>query len=403
MRFLYQNTCFIPENKIKAQAEKLTSGVQNSYLDPKNSIDLKQILQLKKEKVSDKLRYLLVLGVGGSNLGAKAVYDALYGYFDLLEPRRFPKIIFLDTNDTLSLAKLQNFLKKEITSPDQILINIISKSGATLETLTNLKILEPNLAQLKNRLVITSLSGSNLTQTAQKQKISFLPVPGNISGRFSVFSSVGLFPLAAANINLNQLLNGAKSTTQTSLSKNTLHNPAALSAVIAYLNLQNRKSIHNYFFFHPELESLGKWCRQLTAESLGKNGQGITPLVSIGSTDLHSMVQLYLDGPKDKFTVFISGRHLADNNQTLAAKTVKALYQSTLKAYQKQKLPFVQLILDDISSRSLGQFMQFKMIETLYLGKLLNLNPFNQPAVELYKKQARQLLKTISKPAPGVK
>jgi len=168
--------------------------------------------------------------------------------------------------------------------------------------------------------------------------------------------------------------------------------------------------------FNSELESLGKWYRQLLGESIGKEKDkdgnsinfGITPTVSVGSTDLHSMGQLYIGGPKDKLTTFIWAA-LPKNTQDISSslfpnlvegidgKTTQyvmdAILDGTKNAYEKNKLPFMEVVMENISEKSLGEFMQFKMMEMLYLGKLLNINPFDQPSVEEYKSEVRKILK----------
>jgi glucose-6-phosphate isomerase len=171
------------------------------------------------------------------------------------------------------------------------------------------------------------------------------------------------------------------------------------------------------FLFANDLESLGKWCRQLMAESLGKEfnrkgktaNVGITPDVSIGSTDLHSMAQLYLGGPHDKFTVFLS---VENSNSHISVPRLKgysnlvygiqgkslesimgAIFEGTKGAFRKGKRPFMEIKLPGKSEYALGQFLQFKMIETIYLGFLLGVNPFDQPNVESYKEETRRILR----------
>jgi glucose-6-phosphate isomerase len=185
-------------------------------------------------------------------------------------------------------------------------------------------------------------------------------------------------------------------------------NPALKSAIVLFSQNKAGLNINDNFIFHSELESLGKWCRQLMAESLGKNGKGITPTVSVGSTDLHSMVQLYLGGPKDKITSFIySGKSdaikipdqlslsgLVENiNGRPVSSVIKAILEGTKTAYSKKNLPFIELIIDEINEYELGAFLQFKMVETMFLGQLLEVNAFDQPNVEDYKVETRELLK----------
>lgn len=410
MEFFYKDTCLISEKDIKKTGEIIAPYLRhlrtvsqiNTYDFPESSINLpfdndllEDVLKVKKEKVTGKLKYLIVVGIGGSNLGARAVYDALRGYFDILEPDRFPKIIFLDTNDPAFLRKTEEFLNLKVKKPEEVLINAISQSGETTETIVNLEfivnILKRCFTEAKNRLVITTEFQSKFWEIAKEKGILALRLPEKVGGRYSVFSSVGLFPLVSVGIDIKELLNGAKEMREQCLKEDFLKNPAILSAITLFLNFKRGKIINDNFLFHPELESLGKWYRQLIAESLGKEkdidgnivNTGITPTVSIGSIDLHSMAQLYLGGPKDKFTTFVwSGND----------KIMKAIYEGVKRAYIKKGLPFAEVILPDISAYSLGQFLQFKMTEMMLLGNLMHVNAFNQPNIEDYKKEIRDIL-----------
>lgn len=363
-------------------------------------------------------KYIIDIGIGGSNLGTKAVYDALYGYYDNIEPDRFPKMIFLDTNDETYLAKLIAFLNK-ITDPNEIVINAISKSGGTTETIANLEMiyqaLIPRFPKIKDRIVITTDEGSKLWNHAQNMGIATLGIPAQVGGRYSVLSAVGLFPLALCGVDIEALRQGAEDMRQQCISSNTTTNPAALSATILYLHAKQGKIIHDTFLFLPQLESLGKWYRQLMGESIGKEHDvqgavvhaGITPTVSIGSTDLHSVGQLYLGGPKDKVTTFVSGEK-CDMEARLpeelafplvpslegrrASELMHAILSGVQAAYTKQELPYMSVSLDGVNEHEIGAFFQFKMIEMMYLGKLMNVNPFDQPHVELYKVETRRVL-----------
>ncbi|KKU57245.1 MAG: Glucose-6-phosphate isomerase, partial [candidate division WWE3 bacterium GW2011_GWB1_47_11] len=196
---------------------------------------------------------------------------------------------------------------------------------------------------------------------------------------FSVFTAVGLFPLLCANINVVSLLEGAMEIRRLALDEDPKRNTVAMSAIATFLNSRNGKDITNTFLFGPRLESLGKWNIQLIAETLGKEGKGITPTVSIGSNDLHTTYQLYMDGPKDKFFTFVN-THKQDGG------VADAIYKAVKGSFAENGLPFVELLLDDITEKELGAFMQFKMMEVLYLAKLMGVSPFGQPEVEKYKK-----------------
>ncbi|MBI4215653.1 MAG: hypothetical protein HY602_02930 [Parcubacteria group bacterium] len=442
MNLLYQNV-LISLNDIQQLNQRLAPYLEhlqkvtqtNDYVFNESSINLpfdKQLLnaviKTKKQKISKRLKYILVIGIGGSNLGTKAIYDALYGYKDALEPKRFPKIFFLDTNSPQYLSALGNFLSKNIKSPQNILINAISKTGATTETIANLEFILKTLEglpqfkdfnALADRLVITTDPSSKLAKICEEKRIAALPIPPIVGGRYSVMSPVGLFPLAACGADIARLLEGAQKMRDLCLAPDLAKNPSMLSAAILYSHYQNGKNINDNFCFHPELESLGKWYRQLMGECLGKEKDldgntvnvGITPTVSIGSTDLHSMGQLYLGGPKDKITTFVWSRlettkpavpaklYFPDLIDHIEGKNMRqiteAIYEGTKLAYAKKELPFMEIILNGLDEYSLGEFLQFKMIEIMLLGNLLNINAFDQPNVDLYKTETKKILTQI--------
>lgn len=433
MRFLFKDS-LVSEKELEYTSKSLKDYLKHlrmvsekkDYSFDESSINLSfdenllsEVENLKNKKVNPKLRYIIDIGIGGSNLGAKAVYDALFGYSDLLEPDRYPKIIFADTVDPEILEKIGKLLQ-QIEDPDELLINAISKSGGTTETIVNLEVI---LAYLKNkfpeileRLVITTDTGSKMEQVCKQNNIDYLTVPKLVGGRYSVFSAVGLFPLLSAGVDIKSLREGAKMTRDRCLNEDILSNPALISAIVLYLENLKGKVINDNFFFHPELESIGKWYRQLMGESIGKEenleglkvNAGITPTVSLGSTDLHSMAQLYFGGPKDKVTTFIYTSSINGNVLVplegdflklvdgVSGKSVYevmgAIYEGVKATYRSRQIPFMEVILEDLSEKSLGQFLQFKMIEMMFLGKLLKINSFDQPNVEEYKIATKKIL-----------
>jgi glucose-6-phosphate isomerase len=235
--------------------------------------------------------------------------------------------------------------------------------------------------------------------------IDLLSIPKQVGGRYSVLSPVGLFPLAMANINVESLLKGAEEMRNICL-ENSSENYALNSSVFQFLFWKQGKSIHNSFYFHPELESLGKWYRQLMGESIGKDQKGITPIVSIGSVDHHSMVQLYWGGPADKTTEIVYSQKtqdciipteqlfpsLSSTKGKNTSEIVAAIQQGTSLTYDRQKQPHFEIVFDGINEHELGAYMQYKMIEILYLARLMNINAFDQPQVELYKTETRKIL-----------
>lgn len=434
MKFLFEKSSMLPVEDVRKTAETLQEytvrlqevAKKGTYEEAESSINLpadksitEQSIALKTKLVPPAFKYFIDIGIGGSNLGAKAVYDALYGFFDVIQPDRFAKMIFADTNDPEFLHRLAEFLKTKIASLDEVIINIISKSGGTTETVSNFEIifaaLHEKFPDIAKRVVVTTDEGSKLWNTAKEKDLEILTLPKPVGGRYCVFSNVGLFPLACAGVDIQSLIAGARDMRDTCISSADT-NPAVLSASILYLHSKAGKNINDNFIFHGELESVGKWYRQLMGESIGKEhdldgkvvNAGITPTVSIGSTDLHSMAQLYYGGPRDKITTFISteknredatvpaSQYLEGLVPTVSGKNASfimhAIAQAVKISYTHQSMPFTEVIWEDVSPRAIGAFLQFKMIEMMYLAQLMNVNAFDQPHVEIYKVEMKKIL-----------
>lgn len=435
MKFTYKKTCLLDERLlvqeskrvipyIQKLAQKVRAGgynfLESSLNLPSDKTHLDEVMRCVKKFKTKVLKYIVVVGIGGSNLGTKAVYDALFGAYDTLEPDRFPKILFSDTVDSEWMKKCITLIQKKTTSPKEVLFIFVSKSGGTTETIANteslLSILKKKWNTITERCVVITDEGSKLALLASRQNIQLLFIPQYVGGRYSVFSPVGLFPLALAGIDSGALMEGARAMRTACLSEKFEKNPAFQSAVIHFLLSLEKRTIADTFLFYPSLESLGKWYRQLLAESIGKeidkDGRvvhcGLTPTVSIGSTDLHSMGQLYLGGPQDKIATFVSvisqlnqitvprkplfGGLVDESSGKKLSDIMNAILGGVKKTYQKKKIPFCEIVLENVSPRSLGAFMQFKMMEVMFLGDLFNVNAFDQPNVEEYKIETRHLL-----------
>ena len=394
---------------------------KGEYGEPESSICLPAdqalllgVSAVYREKVRVPLKYVVLVGIGGSNLGVKAVYDALAGYGDAFRGDNRPRMIFLDTNDEEITRISAAHLLKNIGDSKELIIAVVSKSGKTTETIANAEYiiheLKNRFPEIEERVVIITDEESTLRDAARKRNMTVLTIPKQIGGRFSVFAAVGLFPLMAAGFDIEKFRAGASEIRASCLSSETGKNPALEGAVFLAYWYRKGKAIHDSFFFNPELESLGKWYRQLLGESIGKSEKvGITPIISVGSTDLHSLGQLYLGGPKDRTTLFVASKS-ADNKVRVPSERIfpnlipsikgktfseimKAIREGVKIAYQKNELPFSEAVFEKITERELGFFMEWKMIETMYLGQLLGVNVFDQPEVELYKKETERILK----------
>lgn len=394
---------------------KAYEAPESSINLPNDAALLEQVKEVAHTVVTPEMKYSIVVGIGGSNLGTKAVYDAVYGAKDLLEPNRFPKMLFAETTDPEWLYSAQSLLA-QLKAPEEVLITVISKSGGTTETLANFEVmmhtLKEKFGDVTGRVVVITDEGSKLWEAAGAQQLQRLAIPAPVGGRYSVLSAVGLLPLLSVGINITELRKGASDLLDRVFGDDNI---AAQSAAVLAQSLERGKVINDNFLFHPELESVGKWYRQLMGESVGKeqslSGQtvhaGITPTVSLGSTDLHSVGQLYLGGPKDKLTTFVSALRVAavtvptervfpDLVPVVSGKTAEqimtAILEGTKIAYQKAELPYMEVVLDNLEVYSLGAYLQFKMVEMMYLGQLLSVNSFDQPNVESYKIETKRLL-----------
>lgn len=423
MDFSYHETSLIDQSTIEEIAQRLIPYIKElkektaggGYDFPEASLQLPfddtlltEVEALVEQKESDELRAVVVVGIGGANLGTWAIYDAL-------KHRGFKRrLLFAETVDPVSIGNVLTELEKIYAGGGHVLLTLISKSGSTTETIANYGVIVEKLVALDpnwtKRIVVITNERSKLWDYAGEHKFSRLSIPAQVSGRYSVLSSVGLLPLTLAGINLTGLEGAARKAIEDGPKVSVEENSALASAAILYHHFLQGRTSHNTFFFAPQLRRVGQWYRQLVGESLGKEGKGITPLVSIGTTDLHSQLQLYLDGPEDKFTTFVrlkdfgvdqvitAERGLNELAEDIEGKTMAevmdAIYQGVTAIYRKQGLPFVEIELEAINAHELGYFLQTKMLETIFLGRLMGINPFDQPAVEAYKTTAREILAT---------
>lgn len=387
------------------------------YADPESSIQLprdttllKYIQEAEKRLHSPTLQYVIVIGIGGSNLGTQAVYESIAGSMNLLGDR-LPKLLFLDTVSDEKMTAVTRVLER-LTHKEDFLVVTVSKSGTTIESIANLGVIwtfiHEHFGESKDRFVVITDEGSRLWEQAGEKKIERFAIPSIVGGRFSVFTAVGLLPLALAGVAIAELLAGAAQAVTDGTSSDLTKNHSLTAACLTHLHMVNGRMIHNTFLFSPKRETLGKWGRQLLAESLGKHGKGLIPIVSIGSTDLHSMVQLYLDGPDTIFTTFVSTfiAHVhkvpahpvfpslvADIHEASLDTIMQAIHGGVKSAYEQAGRPYIDIDLGQGNAWELGYYLQFKMLETMYLGNLMDVNTFDQPAVELYKSATRELLK----------
>lgn len=404
--------------RLQQEVERVSSTRLSEYETNYASINLprdKKNIECVKKVIAQKKKLepsvMVVVGIGGSNLGTIAVQEALFGRF-YNEHIPETKVYFADTVDTDYLWDIVLLVEQELEAGKNILLNVVSKSGTTTETIANFELFLELLKRYKKEdwyehVVVTTDQGSMLWKWAVEYNVIVLAIPKIVGGRYSVFSAVGLFPLGMMNVAIEQLCTGAESVIDSCIGAGDT-NIAAVRAVLLFAQYKKNIPIHDLFLFSVDLKSIGRWYRQLMAESLGKDGKGLMPTISIGSTDLHSMAQLYLGGPNNRFTTFVTieksksnivlptfddFEKLVANIQGIPVSSImQAIFNSVYTVYKKQQLPFCSITLPEKSAFYVGQLLQTMMMEIMYLGFLFGVNPFDQPHVQLYKKETRKLL-----------
>ncbi len=359
---------------------------------------------------------LVVLGIGGSSLGAKALFTGLCHPFHNLLPaaerQGRTRLFFPDNADASTFAGLLDVIDLQRTA-----FAAITKSGGTAETWAQLLVVRERLAKagapdaLKQHIVaITDPQKGALRSVATREGWRTLPVPPGVGGRFSVFTAVGLLPAAAAGIDLDELLAGAAQMAARCQSADVFKNPAYLFASALYLlDTQRGRRIHVFMPYADALRETADWFVQLWAESLGKKPEvGPTPLRAVGATDQHSLLQLLMEGPQDKATVFVAldrprvelaiPRAFPQEPDVayLGGHSFQALLsaeqEATAAALAANGRPSLSLRMPALTARSLGELMMMMEIATAFAGPLYGVGPYDQPGVEAGKRYACGLL-----------
>ena len=373
---------------------------------------------------------VVILGIGGSYLGARTLAEALLPSYHNELPRASrngrPRYYFegngLD-NDTLT--ELIHLLRPGVgvahSREERTALVVVSKSGTTLETAAAFRVLCPILRQWHGHdwpaslvaLVTTCDASSRLYELGRRLGVperSVFPMPQDIGGRFSVFTAAGLVPAAILGLDIHRLLQGAADMTRQFLEQPFSSNIPLQYAAINYLYFDHlRKPIRILSVWSKKLEALGLWYDQLVSESLGKNETGPTPITAVQTRDLHSRGQQHQEGSRDRIihNIFVERPqqlplrlgHLHDNAdglEPLAEKSfpdlIRAAWQGTNRAYADDARPTTDLVLPRLDEYWLGQLMQMLMLATVLEGRLLGINPYGQPGVEAYKRNMRRLL-----------
>ena len=431
MRVLTHNTTGTTDGLIAAHASTLTryrtvlrdASEDRSYARPESALgavrdeeNIRLAHSIQAEFGGEQLRTLLLVGIGGSDLGTRAVYEALYGVRAGRAGNAPVTLVPFDTIETNMLSRVPDIFKK-LERPEEVLLVVVSKSGSTTETILNANVLFDRMVQqfgkeaAASRTLFIGDPDILIEGALGAAGIRHVAMPKRVGGRYSVFTPVGLVPLALLGIDVDSFCEGAGQAITASTPEEG-HGPASTMASLLFEAYLNGLTMHELFIFHPEMETLGKWYRQLLAESVGKQRHdstrvGIMPTVAIGSTDLHSLGQLVFGGPRNRFTTFVAAPSLfeggepyhADSPFTLqmleghtAGDAMHAIYKGVRSAYKNHNMPFMRIELEDINAREVGAFMGLHMASVMYLAELFNVNAFDQPAVETYKRETRRIL-----------
>ncbi len=361
-------------------------------------------------------REIVVLGIGGSALGARCIGQALGKLFE--KDNSKTRLTVLDNIDPVLLSEFEQSVDLRRT-----LFLVVTKSGGTAETLAQFlyfknRIVSKKLDWKKHFVFVTDPDGGLLRKLAgQTPGLPVFPVPQKVGGRFSALTVVGLLPAALAGFKIDNILTGARKGRTESLKSNTVLNPAWRLALTQYLLYKKGKSITVFWPYAQKLRGLADWYGQLLAESIGKKFDrkgrrvevGITPVAALGASDQHAQNQLYNEGPNDKLFLFLEvARPETDlkisrdvnwhppelsylENLSFNRLLLKEL-EGTFKALVKQNRPSVKITLDKLDAESLGQLLVILEMSVAYLGELFGIDAYDQPGVELSKKLTRAML-----------
>jgi glucose-6-phosphate isomerase len=397
------------------QRDKHEGGLGYTKL-PYQTTALQEILQMA-EVVRHQCKYLIVVGIGGSDLGTRAVHRALNHQFYnqvVAERDNRPKIYFV--GDTTDPVDLQEVL--DVVDLKESIVVMVSKSGNTIEQMSTFLYLRQRILEvvgeerLKERIItVTDAAKGTLRDLTNREGYRSLAIPEDVGGRFSVLSAVGLFPLAVVGVDIRKLLEGAaamdKHNSETPLENNL---PAIYTLTMFLAYTTRHQPIRVLMPYVYSLREFGFWYRQLWAESLGKaqtiDGDlvqiGPTPIASLGPTDQHSQMQLYMEGPVNKVITFVTVKESPlpltvpaaypdmEGIAYLAGKNFQdillAEQESTAYALAQAGRPNCHLQLDRLDAYSLGELLYFFELAVTYGGRFHRINPFDQPAVEIGKR-----------------
>lgn len=374
--------------------KELKSDLKKNKISFFESYQKKYKLNFKNSTIKKYSKYknIIIIGMGGSVLGTKSIYS-------FFKKKIKKKVFFFDNLDIRLHEKF-----KEIKNIQSSCIIVISKSGETLETISNFGAVFKKIP-LKNKLIfITENKNNSLRKIADQFNSEIIEHKKNIGGRFSVLSESSMLPAQLMNLkvnnfrNLDQLIENKKFA-------DSLINSVACIYTLNQIGMNN-SVILNY---DSSLNDLGSWYQQIVAESLGKKNKGINSFLSFGPMDHHSLLQNYLEGPKDKFFTFFTSSEnnksykipsavFTDKMKFLNNMTLNHIINSqasaTKNVFRSKNIPLRHILFNKKNEEELGSIFTFFVLETILLAKLMNVNPLNQPAVEAIKIETKKILLT---------
>lgn len=386
------------------------------WLNLPTDYDKEEFEKIKKaaKKIQSNSDVLLVIGIGGSYLGARAVIESLTNTFYNMQDksiRKTPQILYVGNNLSTNYI---NDLMDYIVDKD-ISINVISKSGTTTEPAIAFRIFREimenkySLKEARSRIYVTTDAHTGaLKRLADKEKYTTFVIPENIGGRYSVLTAVGLLPIAVAGINIDKLMEGARLAQDKYSDSNLKYNECYKYAVVRNMLYAKEKNIEILVTYEPKMHYFLEWWKQLFGESEGKEQKGIYPSGAEFTTDLHSLGQYIQEGRRNLFETVINIEKSSndiklkleeddlDNLNYLEGKTLnfvnKKAMEGTIEAHTEGDVPNIKINIEKLDAANIGQLIYFFELACAMSGKILGINPFNQPGVEKYKTNMFRLL-----------
>ena len=407
--------------KVKEIHEELQANKNNEdeflgWIDLPENYDKEEFERIKKaaKKIQKDSDVLLVIGIGGSYLGARAVIESLTNSFYNMqgkEKRKTPQIIYV--GNTLSPNYIHDVI--ELIEDKDFSINVISKSGTTTEPAVAFRIFRElleakyDLKEARGRIFVTTDKEKGaLKKLATKENYQTFIIPDNIGGRYSVLTAVGLLPIAAAGINIDKLMLGAKEAREKYNDSSLKYNECYKYAVARNILYGNDKNIEILVNYEPKMHYMTEWWKQLYGESEGKDEKGIFPTGAEFTTDLHSLGQYIQEGRRNLFETVIKintpendmkvglDEDNLDGLNYLTGKSIdyinKKAMEGTIEAHVAGDVPNILIEMEKLDELNLGKLIYFFELACAMSGKILGVNPFNQPGVEKYKKNMFRLL-----------